>query len=80
MKKKEGAAGGVLGGGSFLRREGVPGTRKKAPVIERRRGFSWTRGPKGEVSGRLEESILLLMLALLLGKKSTSEKRYRCLS
>ena len=27
---------------------------------------------------RLEESILLLMLAQLLGKKSTPEKRYRC--
>ena len=42
MKKEEGAAGSVLGGGSFLRREGVPGTRKKAPIIERRRGFSWS--------------------------------------
>ena len=53
MKKEEGAAGSVLSGGSFLRREGVPGTRKKDPIIERRRGFSWfwERGPRGEVSG-----------------------------
>ena len=52
MKKEEGAAGSVLGGGSFLRREGVPGTRKKAPV-ERRRRFSWFQenGLRGEVSG-----------------------------
>ena len=52
VKKEEGAAGSVLGGGSFLRREGVPGTRKKAPV-ERRRRFSWFQenGLRGEVSG-----------------------------
>ena len=33
MKKEEGAAGSVLGGGSFLRREGVPGTRKEAHAL-----------------------------------------------
>ena len=27
VKKEEGVAGSVLGGGSFLRREGVPGVR-----------------------------------------------------
>ena len=32
VEKKEGTAGSVLGGGSFLRREGVPGTKKEAPV------------------------------------------------
>ena len=29
MKKEEGVAGSVLGGGSFLRREGVPGKKKE---------------------------------------------------
>ena len=57
VKKEEGAAGSVLGGGSFLRREGVPvlGERTK------RKGV-----------------YLLLVLAQLLGKKSTPETRYRC--
>ena len=57
MKKEEGAAGSVLGDGSFLRREGVPvlGERTK------RKGVYW-----------------LLVLAQLLGKKSTPETRYRC--
>ena len=52
VNKGEGAAGSVLGGGSFLRREGMPGTRKKASV-ERRRRFSWFQenGLRGEVSG-----------------------------
>ena len=38
-EKGEGVAGNVLGGGSSLRREGVPGTRKEAHVIKETRLF-----------------------------------------
>ena len=58
-EKGEGAAGSVLGGGSSLRREGVPGTRKEAHVIERRQGSSWSEDREerclvGSSSGREE--------------------------
>ena len=69
MKKEEGAAGSVLGGGSFLRREGVPGTRKKASVIERRRGFSWFQDKRTKRRGVwLVTSLAVEEVELLVGK------------
>ena len=79
MKKEEGAAGSVLGGGSFLRQEGMPGLGER----NKRKGVWLITSLNVEVMELLVGETpggvyLLLMLAQLLGKKSTPEKRYRC--
>ena len=85
-KKKEGTAGGISGGGSFLwTRRGawclVSGEEDRrswrGSLVSGKRRCLFLERREDQKERRLEESLLFLTLVRLLGKKSTPGKRYR---